>query len=105
MAELLARFYSPNSGTIHFGGKEISSFSRTSFLPKVALVSQDAPLFSGSFVENISYGANISMKDTQLKEAALGIFVMLHSYSNVLHRFEVHHSPSVSVKFALFQYF
>lgn len=56
MANLLSRFYEPQSGSILMGGQPISSFTRGEWAKAVALVSQDPVLFSGTIADNIAYG-------------------------------------------------
>lgn len=70
VAELLARFYSPDSGSILLNGVNLASIAPSDFCQKIALVSQESPLFSGSFSENIGYAADDQLQQAELMSAA-----------------------------------
>ncbi len=53
---LIERFYDPSSGSITIDGQAIERVSRRSVRDKVAYVSQDVFLFSGTIRENIAFG-------------------------------------------------
>ena len=53
---LLLRFYDPQSGTIRLDGVDLRDADPAQVRARMALVSQDSPLFSGSAVENIRFG-------------------------------------------------
>ena len=72
MAELIARFYSVDGGAIFFNGEDLASTSAPSFYARIAFVSQEAPLFSGSFADNIAYGCVLPMEREALTAAAEG---------------------------------
>lgn len=64
LINLLVRFYNPESGVILINGKNISDFPLKAVRDKVALVTQDPFLFSGSIRQNISPGRpDISEED------------------------------------------
>ncbi|KAM9738051.1 antigen peptide transporter 2a [Menidia menidia] len=66
---LLERFYEPQSGEILLDGEPLKSYDHHFFHQKVAVVSQEPVLFSGSIRDNIAYGlADCSME--KIKEAA-----------------------------------
>ncbi|MBS3732773.1 MAG: ABC transporter ATP-binding protein [Desulfobacterales bacterium] len=54
---LLVRFYDPDSGAIRINGTDIRNFRASELRKKIALVSQDPFLFSGSIFYNI-FGEN-----------------------------------------------
>jgi putative ABC transport system ATP-binding protein len=56
VAQLLLRFYSPNSGTITINGKDIATMNAKQLRRKIGYVGQEPVLFSGSVAENIAYG-------------------------------------------------
>ncbi len=54
--KLLLRFYDPDAGTIRVDGVDLSAADPAEVRERIALVAQDAPLFSGSAAENIRFG-------------------------------------------------
>lgn len=53
---LLLRFYDPQSGLVSVDGVDVRSADPTDVRGRFAWVSQEAPLFSGSALENIRFG-------------------------------------------------
>ena len=53
---LLLRFYDPTSGVIRLDGVDLRQADPAEVRARMALVSQDSPLFSGSAVDNIRFG-------------------------------------------------
>jgi len=53
---LLLRFYDPQSGQVRVDGVEASTVDPVALRSRFAWVSQEAPLFSGSALENIRFG-------------------------------------------------
>jgi ATP-binding cassette subfamily B protein len=53
---LLLRFYDPQSGSIRLDGVDLREADPAQVRARMALVAQDAPLFSGSALDNIRYG-------------------------------------------------
>ena len=56
VANLIPRFYQPDSGQILLDGVDIRELALDSLREQVALVSQEVVLFEGSVRENIAYG-------------------------------------------------
>ena len=56
MFRLLLRFYDPQSGLVSVDGVDVRSADPTAVRDRFAWVSQEAPLFSGSALENIRFG-------------------------------------------------
>jgi putative ABC transport system ATP-binding protein len=56
VAQLLLRFYTPNSGSITINGKDISTMNAQQLRRKIGYVGQEPVLFSGTVAENIAYG-------------------------------------------------
>jgi ATP-binding cassette subfamily B protein len=50
------RFYDPQSGSIRLDGVDLREADPQQVRARMALVAQDAPLFSGSALDNIRYG-------------------------------------------------
>lgn len=55
--DLILRFYDPSSGSIELDGIDIKTVSRADLRDQIALVSQNAVLFTGSVMENIRFGS------------------------------------------------
>jgi ATP-binding cassette subfamily B protein len=66
---LLLRFYDPQGGTIAMDGVPLTLADPAEVRARVALVAQDAPLFSGSALENLRFGREAASVD-DLKAAA-----------------------------------
>jgi subfamily B ATP-binding cassette protein MsbA len=56
LANLVPRFYDPDSGRVTIDGTDIREFKRESLLRHIAIVTQEPFLFNTSIRENISYG-------------------------------------------------
>ncbi|MBF0378067.1 MAG: ABC transporter ATP-binding protein [Desulfamplus sp.] len=67
LMNLIVRFYQHGSGDILINGKEIESYSTYAIRSKVAIVTQDPYLFSGTIRENIT-PPDRSFTDEQLNE-------------------------------------
>ena len=67
LINLLLNFYSPKSGKITIGDKDISKVNRDDLRRDMAVVLQDAFLFKGDIGENISLGYEYS--DKEIKDA------------------------------------
>mmetsp|Transcript_26846 Transcript_26846/g.38368 ORF Transcript_26846/g.38368 Transcript_26846/m.38368 type:complete len:782 (+) Transcript_26846:97-2442(+) len=64
LLRLLYRFYTPDTGSIRIGGKDISVFTTKSVRKAIAVVPQDTVLFNDSIGYNIHYGnLNASWED------------------------------------------
>ncbi len=53
---LLLRLYDPRSGVVMIDGVDIAAADPAEVRARLALVAQDAPLFSGSAIENLRFG-------------------------------------------------
>lgn len=62
VAQLLLRFYTPNSGTIEIDGKDISKMNAKQLRRKIGYVGQEPVLFSGTVAENIAYGRPLATR-------------------------------------------
>ena len=67
---LLLRFYDPASGEIRLDGVDLTAASPGQVRSRIAMVAQDAPLFSGSAADNIRFGRN-EASPSDILEAAL----------------------------------
>ena len=68
--QLLAKFYSPNSGSISIDGTDISEFEVDSLRSQIAFVDQNVRLFNDTVKGNIALGQIDTMSDTQIQHAA-----------------------------------
>jgi ABC transporter fused permease/ATP-binding protein len=69
IGRLLLRFYDPQQGEIRVDGQPIHRMTLSSLRGAIALVAQEAPLFSGPVRENILYG-RLEAREAELKQAA-----------------------------------
>src|SRR6202040_1902747 len=53
---LLLRFYDPDAGVVRIDGVDLTETCPREARARLALVAQDAPLFSGSAADNIAFG-------------------------------------------------
>jgi ABC-type multidrug transport system fused ATPase/permease subunit len=56
IANLVARFYDVNEGTVEIDGRDVRSVTRVSLHNQMGLVPQDPFLFAGTIAENIAFG-------------------------------------------------
>jgi len=56
LVDLLARFHDPDRGRITLDGVDLRHIQRDSLLERIAIVTQEAFLFSGTIRENMCYG-------------------------------------------------
>ena len=68
--QLLAKFYSPNSGSITIDGTDISDFELQSLRAQIAFVDQNVRLFNDSVRGNIALGQIDKMADEKVESAA-----------------------------------
>ena len=68
--QLLAKFYSPNSGSISIDGTDISEFEVDSLRSQIAFVDQNVRLFNDTVKGNIALGQIDTMSDAQIQHAA-----------------------------------
>ena len=69
ITNLLNRFYDVGEGSITIDGVDIREYSRDELRRNIAMVLQDAHLFSGTIMENIRYG-RLDATDEEVVEAA-----------------------------------
>lgn len=69
LVNLVLRYYAPRAGRIRFAGKDIGNVTSASLRSHIAVVFQDALLFSGTIAENIRYGSP-KATDADMKHAA-----------------------------------
>jgi subfamily B ATP-binding cassette protein MsbA len=70
LANLLPRFYSPDSGRVLLDGRDIQTLKLASLRANLALVSQDVVLFNDSIRANIAYGAMGTASEQEIIAAA-----------------------------------
>jgi ATP-binding cassette, subfamily B, bacterial len=66
---LLLRFYDPQGGLLRLDGVPLKDADPVQVRARMALVAQDAPLFSGSALDNLRFGDEAASEDA-LKAAA-----------------------------------
>ncbi|MBC6980268.1 ABC transporter transmembrane domain-containing protein [Caulobacter sp. 17J80-11] len=67
---LLLRFYDPQSGRIRMDGVDLRDADPRAVRERIALVAQEAPLFSGSALDNIRFGREAASRDEAVAAAA-----------------------------------
>ena len=70
LANLIPRFYQPNSGTIFLDGHPLSALTLESLRAHIAVVSQDVVLFNDTIANNIAYGPLRGTSLDNIKKAA-----------------------------------
>jgi len=70
LANLLPRFYSPDSGQILLDGVDIATLRLASLRANIALVSQDIVLFNDTVAANIAYGRLAGTSEADIVRAA-----------------------------------
>ena len=70
LANLLPRFYSPDSGEILLDGVDIATLRLASLRANIALVSQDIVLFNDTVAANIAYGRLAGTSEADVIRAA-----------------------------------
>jgi ABC-type multidrug transport system fused ATPase/permease subunit len=83
LADLLLRFYEPDSGRIEIDGVDLRRIARNSWLDQVAVVSQESFLFAGTIRDNIRYGRP-GASDEEVEAAARAAHV--HEFARRLPR-------------------
>ncbi len=69
IANLIPRFYDPNSGVIRFDGQPVTELKPSWLREQIGIVSQEPVLISSTIEENIRYGKP-EATDDEVKEAA-----------------------------------
>lgn len=75
---LIERFYEPTAGTISYGDESIADMPLAAWRSRLAYVSQDSPMMSGTIRYNLTYGLEGADEEDILvavKRANLGSFV------------------------------
>ncbi|PFR26271.1 multidrug ABC transporter permease [Bacillus cereus] len=72
---LLERFYEPTSGVIKLGEDPISTYSLQSWRRQIGYVSQDSPLIDGTIRDNICYGVEGEVSDTEIQRVSAMAYV------------------------------
>ncbi len=71
LANLVPRFYDPDSGMLLLDGIDIAQLTLTSLRANLALVSQDIVLFNDTLAKNIAYGAQRDAGLERIQEACI----------------------------------
>lgn len=67
---LLERFYKPLLGTIKLGDTSIEEFSLSSWRSHIGYVSQESPIIAGTIQENITYGLDRYVSDSEIQKVS-----------------------------------
>jgi len=70
LANLVPRFYSPQSGQIQVDGTDVATLKLASLRANIALVSQDVVLFNDTVAANIAYGRLAGTSEAEIVRAA-----------------------------------
>ena len=70
LANMLPRFFDPTGGAVRIGGENIRNYTLESLRGRIALVSQDVVLFSGTIAQNIAYGQSGDASEDEIICAA-----------------------------------
>lgn len=86
---LLSRLYDFQHGEIRFGNTNIRDFNRNSLRKRIGFVSQDVVIFSGTLLENISAGQDITIEQANSAAEKTGLMNVLKKrnmtfYSEIL---------------------
>lgn len=68
--KLIERFYTPDSGTVRFGGRDAEEIHLQEWRQSIAYVLQDPQLFDGTIRENINYGMDREVSPEETESAA-----------------------------------
>lgn len=83
ITNLLLRLYDPQSGSISIDGEDIASVTQKSLRQNIAVVFQEATLFSGTVKENIAYGKpGAPLKDIRAAAKAANALKFVESLPN-----------------------
>lgn len=69
LLNLLERLYPIQTGSIHFGDDDISKYTLKSFREKIAYVTQETTMFSGTIMENLMFGVNRNVSTEEVEES------------------------------------
>lgn len=69
LVSLIPRFYAPTAGRVLVDGVDVRDFRIRSLREKIAIVPQDAVLFSGTIADNLRYG-RLDATDEEVEQAA-----------------------------------
>ncbi len=86
---LALRFYDPQGGTVRLDGVDVRAADPAEVRSRIALVAQDAPLFSGSALENLRFGREEATPDeliaaARAAEAQTFIDALPHGFDTAL---------------------
>jgi ABC-type multidrug transport system fused ATPase/permease subunit len=74
LVSLIPRFFEPTEGRVLVDGLDVSRYALRGLRERIALVPQDAVLFSGTIGDNIRYG-RLGASDADVEEAARAALV------------------------------
>lgn len=69
LLNLIERLYPVEKGVIMIGQKDISNYSLKSFREKIAYITQETTMFSGTIMENLMFGIEKEVTKEEIEEA------------------------------------
>ena len=73
--KLIERIYDPDSGRILLRGSQLKDYDLKTWRSHLAIVSQSAPMISGTIRENILYGVKREVSDEEIMAAAKLVYI------------------------------
>lgn len=73
--KLIERIYDPDDGRILLSGSELKDYSIEAWRSRIAYVSQNSPMISGTVRENILYGIKREVSDEEIMQAAKMVYL------------------------------
>lgn len=73
--KLLERIYEPDQGRILLCGNQLKDYDIREWRSRIAFVTQNSPMISGTIRENVLYGIRREVSDREIMEAAKMVYV------------------------------
>lgn len=73
--KLIERIYEPTEGAVLLKGNSLNDYSIKAWREKIAYVTQNTPMISGTIRDNVLYGVKRNVSDEEIMEAAKLVYV------------------------------